>query len=94
MTRETKQRQKIENDVISANFEVIVIFPIYDQLSIIKKKNFDDQPVCSDTKRYKEVRKLATGQGEGYTTGYLLDYEYIKNHLRLIVIDLKLILEA
>ena len=80
--------------MISANFDVIVIFPIYDQLSIINKKNFDDQPVCSDTKRDKEVKRLATGQGEGYTTGYLLDYEYIKNLLRLIVIDLKLILEA
>ena len=27
---------------------------------------------------------LLKGQGEDYTTGCLLDYEYIKNHYRLI----------
>ena len=33
------------------------------------------------------MRKLTTGQGEDYTTGCLLDYEYIKNHYSLIVVD-------
>ena len=28
------------------------------------------------------------GQGKEYTTGCLLDYEYIKNHYRLIEVDL------
>ena len=28
-----------------------------------------------------------TAQGEDYTTGCLLDYEYIKNHSRLIADD-------
>ena len=32
--------------------------------------------------------KSTTGQGEDYTIGCLLDYEYIKNHYRLIAIDL------
>ena len=27
-------------------------------------------------------------QGDDYTTGCLLDYEYIKNHDRLIAVDL------
>ena len=31
---------------------------------------------------------LITWQGEDYTTGCLLDYEYIKNHYRLIAVDL------
>ena len=35
-------------------------------------------PIDSDIKRYKEIRKLATGQGEDYTTGCLLDYEISK----------------
>ena len=39
-------------------------------------------------KWYQEIRKLTTGQGEDCTTGYLLDYEYIKNHYRLIAVDL------
>ena len=34
-----------------------------------------------DIKRYEQIRKLATGQVEGYTTGCLLDYEYIKKSL-------------
>ena len=44
--------------------------------------------IDSDTKRYEEIRKLTTGQGEDYTTGCLLDYDYIKNHYRLIAVDL------
>ena len=55
---------------------------------IINGKKFRDQAIDSDIKRYEEIRKLATGQGKGYTTGCLLDYDYIKNHYRLIAIDL------
>ena len=56
--------------------------------AIINQKNFYDQAIDSGIKRYKEIRKLATDQGEGYTTGCLLGYDYIKNHYRLIVADL------
>ena len=34
------------------------------------------------------MRNLTTGQGENYTTGCFLDYDYIKNHYRLITADL------
>ena len=38
LTRETKQRQKkVDNDVISENWDVIVIFPIYGQFGEIRK---------------------------------------------------------
>ena len=37
------------------------------------EKNFYDQAIDSDIKRYEETRKLTTGQGEDYTTGCLLD---------------------
>ena len=36
----------------------------------------------------KKIRKITTGQGEDYTTGCLLDCDYIKNHYRLIAVDL------
>ena len=39
-------------------------------------------------KRYEEIKKLTTGQDEDYTTGCLLDYDYIKNHYRLITVVL------
>ena len=55
---------------------------------IINRKNFYYQPIDSDIKRYQEIRKLITGQSEYYTTGCLLDYEYIKNHYRLITVHL------
>ena len=55
---------------------------------IINRKNFYDQRVDSDRKQYEEIRKLGTGQGEDYTTGCLLNYDYIKNHCRFIAVDL------
>ena len=39
-------------------------------------------------KQYDEIRKIATGQGDDYTTGCLLDYQYFKDHYNLIAIDL------
>ena len=55
---------------------------------IINWKIVYDQAIDSDIKRYEEIRKLETGQGEDYATGCLLVYEYIKNHYRLIAVDL------
>ena len=51
-------------------------------------KNFYDQPINSNIKRYEEIKKLTTGQGEGYTAGFSLDYDYIKSHFTLIAVDL------
>ena len=55
---------------------------------IISGKNFYDQAIDSDIKRYEEIRKLTTEQGEDYTTECLLDYDYFKNHYRLIAVGL------
>ena len=49
---------------------------------IINGKHFYDPAIDSDIKKYEEIRKLTTGQGEDYTTECLLDYDYIK-----IIID-------
>ena len=38
---------------------------------MIDGKNFFDQPVKCDN-----IPKIATGQGDDYTTGCLLDYNY------------------
>ena len=40
------------------------------------------------TKTYENIRKIATGQGDDYTTGCLLDYSYFKEKLKMIAIDL------
>ena len=52
------------------------------------EKHFYNQPIDSDIKRYEEIGKLITGKGEDYTTGCLLNYDYIKNHYRLIWVGL------
>ena len=39
-------------------------------------------------KQYVEIRKTATGQGDYYTTGCLLDYQYFKDRYNLIGVDL------
>ena len=51
-------------------------------------KIFFDQPVNSDLKTYENIRKVATGQGDDYTTGCLLDYTYFKKYYKMIAIDL------
>ena len=55
---------------------------------IFNGKHFYDQPIDSDIKLYEEIKKLTTRQGEDYTRGCFLDYEYIKNHYRLTAVDL------
>ena len=50
-------------------------------------KNFFHQPIKNDIKRYKNIRKITTGHGDDYTTGCLLDYNYLKKHI-MIAIDL------
>ena len=52
------------------------------------EKNFFDQPINSIIKTYENIRKIAAGQGDDYTTGCLLDYSYFKDHYKLIAIDL------
>ena len=55
---------------------------------MIDGKNFFDQPINNMTKTYENIRKIATGQGDEYTTGCLLDYSYFKDHYKMIAIDL------
>ena len=55
---------------------------------MIYGKKFFDQPIKSDLKTYYKIRKIATCQGDDYTTGCLLDYPYFKKYYKLITIDL------
>ena len=55
---------------------------------MIDGRNFFDQPINSMTKTYENIRKIATGQGDDYTTGCLLDYSYFKESYKRIAIDL------
>ena len=39
-------------------------------------------------KKYDEIRKIATGQGDECATWCLLDYQFFKDHYQLIAVDL------
>ena len=60
---------------------------IKDYNVMIDEKNLFDQPVKNDKVTYKNIRKIATGQGDDYTTSCLLDYIYFKNYYKIIAID-------
>ena len=47
---------------------------------VINGRNFYDQAINDLIKVYDEIRKSGTGQGDDYTTGCLLDYQYFKDH--------------
>ena len=51
-------------------------------------QNFSDKPVKNNLITYDNIRKIATGQGDDYTTGCLLDYNYFNNCYKMIAIYL------
>ena len=55
---------------------------------MIDGQNFFDQPIRNNLIRYDNIKKIATGLGDCYTTVCLLDYNYFKNYYRMIAIDL------
>ena len=55
---------------------------------VIDEKNFYHEAIDSVIKLYEDIRKSRTGESKDYTTGCLLDYDYIKNHYRLLALDL------
>ena len=44
--------------------------------------------VKSNMRTYYNIRKIAAGQGDDYTTGCLLDYNYLNKHYKMIAIDI------
>ena len=55
---------------------------------MIDSRNVFDQPIDNMAKTYENIRKIAKGQGDDYTTGCLLDQTYFKNHYKMIATDL------
>ena len=51
---------------------------------MIHGENFFYQSVKNDWRTYSSIWKIETGQGDGYTTGCLLDYSYFKGNCKLI----------
>ena len=56
---------------------------------VINGGNLFDQRIKNNKVTYENIRKIATSQGDDYTTGYLLDYLYFKDSYKIIAIDLR-----
>ena len=56
---------------------------------VINGWNFFDHPIKNNLMTYDNIWKIATGQGDDYTTDCLLDYPYFKNYYKMIAIDLR-----
>ena len=50
---------------------------------MIGGKNFFDHPVKSSMTTYDNIRTIATGQGDDYTTGCLLDCNYFMSTIKV-----------
>ena len=55
---------------------------------MIDGRNSFDQPANGMSKTYENIRKIATGKGDDYATGCLLDYPYVKENYKMIAIGL------
>ena len=55
---------------------------------MIDEQTFFDHPVKNKLRTYDNIRKIAAGQGDGYTTCCLLDYNYLNKHYKMKTIDL------
>ena len=55
---------------------------------MINGENFFDQPIKDNKVTYQNIIKLATGKGDDYTTGCLLDYPYFRDNYEMFAIDL------
>ena len=55
---------------------------------MIDGRHFFDKPVKNNLITYDNIWNIATGQGNDYKTGCLLDYNYFNNYYEMIPIDL------
>ena len=61
---------------------------IKDYNVMINGENFFDEPIKNNKGAYENISKIATGQGDDYTTGCLLDYSFFKDSYKMIAVDL------
>ena len=55
---------------------------------LINGENFSNQPIKDNKVTYENIRKVATGKGDDYTSGCLLDYTYFRDNYNMIAIYL------
>ena len=71
-------RNKVKNDNHRKYF--LPRANITNYIVLIDSRNFYNQPVNDQIKKYDEIRKIGTGQGDDCTTVCLLGYQYFRDH--------------
>ena len=79
-----------ENDEQRTSHEAYYLtnVEIKDYNIMINGENLFDQPIKNNKLTCENIRKIATGQGNDYTTGCLLDYSYFMDTYKMIAVDL------
>ena len=77
-----------DDDRISDDEYYLPTVEIKDYNIVINGENFFDQPIKNNKITHDNIRKIATGQGDDYRTGCLLDYQYFKYTYKIIAADL------
>ena len=77
-----------DDDRTSDNQYYLPTVEIKDYNIVINGENLFDQPIKNNKVTYDNIRKIATGQGDDYATGCLLDYPYFANTYKMIAADL------
>ena len=61
---------------------------IKDYNVMINEENTFEQSIKDNKVTYKNIRKVASGKGDDYTAGCLLDYTYFRDSYKTIAVDL------
>ena len=77
-----------DDDKTRSDEYYLPIVEIKDYNIMINGENFFDQPIKNNKVTYDNIRKIATGYGDDYTTGCLLDYPYFTDTYKMIAVDL------
>ena len=77
---------RVERNTHQKNFLPRVNIAKYNVL--IDRRNFYDQLISDQIRKYDELRKITTGKDDDYTTGCLLDYQHFKENYQLIACNL------
>ena len=77
-----------DNHRISTKRYNLPTVEIKDYNIVINREKFFDQPIKKNKVTYENIRKIAIGQGDDYTTGCLLDHSYFADTYKVIAVDL------
>ena len=77
-----------DDDRISDDEYYLPTVEIKDCNIVINGENFFDQPIKNNKRTYDNIRKIGAGQGDDYTTGFLLNCSYFADTYKMIAVDL------